>query len=139
MKRNLLIFPTLVLLSHTIGAQTPVDMNLSLQNVEIQGKRFTGLSGGEVKRLQVENNLSSVSNTVSEAFRQMPSLVTDIEGGITYRGSAKAGMLINGIPYGLLEEYSGDVLIQLPALFLIIFLCLPCRISLWCLTGMPDY
>lgn len=117
MKRNLLIFPTLVLLSHTIGAQTPVDMNLSLQNVEIQGKRFTGLSGGEVKRLQVENNLSSVSNTVSEAFRQMPSLVTDIEGGITYRGSAKAGMLINGIPYGLLEEYSGDVLIQLPALF----------------------
>ena len=47
----------------------------------------------------------------------MPSLVTDIEGGVTYRGSGKAGMLINGIPYGLLEEYSGDVLIQLPALF----------------------
>ena len=117
MKRNLLIFPAIALLSHTVGAQTPVDMNLSLQNVEIQGKRFAGLSGGEVKRLQVENNLSSLTNTVSDAFRQMPSLVTDIEGGVTYRGSGKAGMLINGIPYGLLEEYSGDVLIQLPALF----------------------
>lgn len=117
MKRNLLIFPAIALLSHSIGAQTPVDMNLSLQNVEIQGKRFTGLSGGAVKRLQVENNLSSLTNTVSETFRQMPSLVTDIEGGVTYRGSGKAGMLINGIPYGLLEEYSGDVLIQLPALF----------------------
>lgn len=117
MKRNLLIFPAIALLSHTAVAQTPVDMNLSLQNIEIQGKRFAGLSGGEVKRLQVENNLSSLTNTVSEAFRQMPSLVTDIEGGVTYRGSGKAGMLINGIPYGLLEEYSGDVLIQLPALF----------------------
>lgn len=117
MKRNLLLIPAIALLSHTVSAQTPVDMNLSLQNVEIQGRRLTGLNGGEVKRLQVENSLSSVTNTVSEAFRQMPSLVTDIEGGVTYRGSSKAGMLINGIPYGLLEEYSGDVLIQLPALF----------------------
>lgn len=117
MKRKLLLFPTIALMSHTLSAQTPVDMNLSLQNVEIQGRRLTGLNGGEVKRLQVENSLSSITNTVSEAFRQMPSLVTDIEGGVTYRGSSKAGMLINGIPYGLLEEYSGDVLIQLPALF----------------------
>lgn len=117
MKRNLLLFPIITLLSHTVVAQTPVDMNLSLQNIEIQGKRFAGLSGEEVKRLQVENNLSSATNTVSEVFRQMPSLVTDIEGGVTYRGSSKAGMLINGVPYGLLEEYSGDVLIQLPALF----------------------
>ena len=117
MKRNQLIIPAIALLSHAALAQTPVDMNLSLQNIEIQGKRFVGLNGGEVKRLQVENNLSSMTGTVSEAFRQMPSLVTDIEGGVTYRGSSKAGMLINGVPYGLLEEYSGDVLIQLPALF----------------------
>lgn len=117
MKRNLLIIPVLTLLSHAMSAQTPVDMSLSLQNIEIQGKRFAGLNGGEVKRLQVEKNLSSLTGTVSEAFRQMPSLVTDIEGGVTYRGSGKAGILINGIPYGLMEEYSGDVLIQLPALF----------------------
>ena len=117
MKRNLLIIPVVALFGHALSAQNPVDMNLLLQNVEIQGKRFSGLNGGEVKRLQVDKNLSSVTGTVSEAFRQMPSLVTDIEGGVTYRGSSKAGMLINGIPYGLLEEYSGDVLIQLPALF----------------------
>ncbi len=100
-----------------VFAQAPVDTTLSLQNIEIQGKRFGGLSGGEIKRLQVENNLTSLSGTTSEAFRQLPSLVTDIEGGITFRGSNKAGLLLNGIPYGLLEEYSGDMLIQLPALF----------------------
>lgn len=38
-------------------------------------------------------------------------------GGITFRGSNNPGLLINGVPYGLLEEYSGDMLIQLPALF----------------------
>ena len=98
-------------------AQTPVDTAFYLNNIEVTGSRFAGISGGEVKRLNVERNLSSVSVTAADAFRQLPSVVTDIEGGVTYRGSNRVGMLIDGIPYGLLEEYSGDVLIQLPALF----------------------
>lgn len=56
MKRNRIIIPVVALLSHTMYAQTPVDMNLQLQNVEIQGKRIAGLNGGEVKRLQVDKN-----------------------------------------------------------------------------------
>lgn len=116
MKRYLFL-PLFAWLASPSLAQAPADTTLSLQNIEIQGKRFGGLSGGEIKRLQVENNLSSLTGTTSEAFRQLPSLVTDIEGGITFRGSNKAGLLLNGIPYGLLEEYSGDMLIQLPALF----------------------
>ena len=98
-------------------AQTAVDTMLFIQNVEVSGKRFAGLSGGEWKRLQVESNLSAMTGTAAEAFRQMPSVITDIEGGITFRGSSKAALLLNGVPYGLLEEYSGDMLIQLPALF----------------------
>lgn len=134
MKRYLFIFGILVVVFHPILSQSLADTTLSLSNVEIKGKLFSGLQGGEVKRLQVEKNLSSITNTVSDAFRQLPSLVTDIEGGVTFRGSNKAGMLINGIPYGMLEEYSGDVLIQLPALFFN-------RISLTSLPGIefvPD-
>lgn len=112
-----LFLPLFAFLAAPVLAQAPADTTLSLQNIEIEGQRFGGLSGGEIKRLQVENNLSSLTGTTSEAFRQLPSLVTDIEGGITFRGSNKAGLLLNGIPYGLLEEYSGDMLIQLPALF----------------------
>ena len=100
-----------------LSAQVVADTTLSIQDVEVRGRRFAGLSNGEMKRLQVENNLSSISATTAEAFRQIPSLITDIEGGVTFRGSNKPGLLMNGIPYGLLEEYSGDVLIQLPALF----------------------
>ena len=117
--QRILILPALAFCAFgsDVSAQAVADTTLSIQDIEIRGRRFAGLSSGEVKRLQVENNLSSLAVTTAEAFRQVPSLITDIEGGITYRGSSKPGMLINGIPYGLLEEYSGDVLIQLPALF----------------------
>jgi len=98
-------------------SQTPVDSLVQLQNIEVKGTRFSGLSGGEIKRLQVDGNLSSLPTTAADALRQIPSLSTDIEGSITFRGSNETSALLNHVPYGLLEEYSGDMLIQLPALF----------------------
>ncbi|MDR1203060.1 MAG: outer membrane beta-barrel family protein [Tannerellaceae bacterium] len=118
MKLRLVLLPfILYLCCFTATAQLPVDTTLSLQNVVVQGTHFGGISGGELQHLTIENNLSSLTGATAEAIRQLPSLLTDIEGGITYRGSVKAGVVLNNVPYGLLEEYSGDVLIQLPALF----------------------
>lgn len=116
--RRILLFSFTAILATPAFSQTPADTTLAIQNIEVQGTRFAGLAErGGMKVLRVDNNLSSVTNTAAEAFRQLPSVITDIEGGVTYRGSNKVGMLINNVPYGLLEEYSGDVLIQLPALF----------------------
>lgn len=117
MKRTLLLLPAIAGLSLSAFPQASVDKTVSLQNVEVQGKHFGGLTGGEVKRLQVDNNLSGRAGTTADVFRLLPSVVTDIEGGITFRGSGHPGLLINGVPYGLMEEQSGDMLIQLPALF----------------------
>lgn len=117
MKRTLCLLPVIALLSGPLFAQTPVEKSYVLQDIEIRGKRLGGLTGGEVKRLEVDHNLSGVTGTTADVFRQLPSVVTDIEGGIIYRGSNNPGLLINGIPYGLMEENSGDMLIQLPALF----------------------
>lgn len=115
--KRIWLLPFIALLSQPVVSQTAVDTIFSLQNVDVQGKRFARLGSGEIKRLQVESNLSSVTGTTADAFRQLPSVITDIEGGVTFRGSNKPALLINGIPYGMMEEYSGDVLIQLPALF----------------------
>lgn len=116
--KRILLFLFIALLTPPIFSQTPVDTTLTIQDIEVKGTRFAGLSEqGSTRYLQVEKNLSSATTTTADAFRQIPSLITDIEGGVTYRGSNQPGMLINGVPYGLLEEYSGDVLIQLPALF----------------------
>ena len=54
MKRTLLLLPAIACLSLSVFAQVPVDKTVSLQSVEIQGKRFGGLTGGEVKHLQPE-------------------------------------------------------------------------------------
>ncbi|MBP6548537.1 MAG: TonB-dependent receptor domain-containing protein [Parabacteroides distasonis] len=116
--RQILLLPLAALLAMPVFSQTPADTTLTIRNIEIQGTRFAGLSErGGMKILRVDNNLSSVTNTAADAFRQLPSVITDMEGAVTYRGSGNVGMLVDGVPYGLLEEYSGDVLIQLPALF----------------------
>lgn len=112
-----LILPLSALLVSSGYAQTLADTTLSIQNIDIEGRRLAGLSGGEFKRLQVDRSPVGMAGVAADALRQLPSVVTDIEGGILFRGSGRAGMLLNGVPYGLLEEYSGDVLIQLPALF----------------------
>ncbi len=118
MKLNRCLFTGIILLvSRIVFSQSSADTTLHLQNINIQGKLFGGLSGGEIRKLTVENNLSILSGTTADALRQLPSLITDIEGGVLYRGSTKSGMLLHGVPYGLLEEYNGDMLIQLPALF----------------------
>ncbi|MDR1880167.1 MAG: outer membrane beta-barrel family protein [Tannerellaceae bacterium] len=118
MKLNvLLLLPAFLSISGRAYTQSEADTTLLLQDIPVLGKGFGGISGGETKRLEVEHNLSAVNGSVADAFRQLPSLVTDIEGGVVFRGSGKTGMLLNNVPYGLLEEYNGDALIQLPALF----------------------
>lgn len=51
MKRTLFLLPAMACLCLSAYSQDPVDRTISLQSIEIQGKRFGGLTGGEVKRL----------------------------------------------------------------------------------------
>lgn len=117
MKKILYIVAALCLSLEIWAQEVDSTLNRTIEEVEVIGKFTSGITGSSVKTLQIERQLSSASVTAAEAIRQLPSVVTDIEGGITFRGSSQSGLFINGIPYGLLEEYSGDVLIQLPALF----------------------
>ena len=117
MKKILYIVAALCLSLEIWAQEVDSTLNRTIDEVEVIGKFTSGITGSSVKTLQIERQLSSASVTAAEAIRQLPSVVTDIEGGITFRGSNQSGLFINGIPYGLLEEYSGDVLIQLPALF----------------------
>lgn len=47
MKRTLLLLPVIACLSLSAFAQVPVDKTVSLQSVEIQGKRFGGWPAGK--------------------------------------------------------------------------------------------
>ena len=63
-------------------AQEPADTVRTIHDVEVWGRYLSGLSGGTVRQLRVEDQLSSASVSMAEAFRQLPSVVTDIEGGV---------------------------------------------------------
>lgn len=105
-------------LTEAAVAQLPVDTVLQLKNIEIQGYPSLFLPGGAgVKRLDVYTIPTAVSVSTSEAISRLPSVITDMEGGVTYRGGNRTAFLIHGIPYGFLEEYGGDVLIQMPSSF----------------------
>ena len=76
--RQILLLPLAALLAMPVFSQTPADTTLTIRNIEIQGTRFAGLSErGGMKILRVDNNLSSVTNTAADAFRQLPSVITD--------------------------------------------------------------
>ena len=90
--RQILLLPLAALLAMPVFSQTPADTTLTIRNIEIQGTRFAWLSErGGMKILRVDNNLSSVTNTAADAFRQLPSVITDMEGAVTYR-VLRAGM-----------------------------------------------
>lgn len=93
------------------------DSVIHLPAVEVNEKHFSFIRGGSIRKMQVDADLTTFPSTASEALRQIPSLVTDMEGNMFFRGSTKSSVLINNVPYGVMEENSGDVLIQLPALF----------------------
>lgn len=115
--KRVVLFLVLFVFSQLLNSQTVADTTVVLSEINIQVVRFPMLNAGHSKQLDITSSLSSQTNTVAESFRQLPSLVADMEGGIIYRGAITTGFLLNGVPYGLMEENAGDVLIQFPALF----------------------
>ncbi len=102
-------------IAYPVDAQ--IDTLIQLPSQTVWGDNPVWINTGELKTVPVRNNPVFRNLSTAELLRQVPSLVTDIEGGILFRGSMEPGMLLNGITYGWLEEYNGDILIQLPANF----------------------
>ena len=117
MKLSTYLFLLPIITIHHLSAQFTTDTVLTIQNINIQGQYFTTINSGTIKQLNTSSNISSNLGTTSDIIRQLPSVNTDIEGTVFFRGSSKSAQLIRGVPYGFLEEQSGDILIQLPASF----------------------
>lgn len=117
MKRIFVYLFLYFLTIQTLSAQFITDTILILQNIEVQGQHFSTINSGSVKQLNVSGNLTGGMGSTSDVLRQLPAVNTDIEGATYFRGSTKIAQLIEGIPYGFMEEQSGDLLIQLPAFF----------------------
>lgn len=113
-------FLTLFTLLQTVYVQAfsdPGDSTIALPGIDINGKRLFLQQTESSRQIRTTDNLSGIGGDLSEALKQLPSFSTDIEGNTLFRGSAQTTLLIHGIPYGLLEENRGDILIQLPSFY----------------------
>lgn len=67
------------------------------------------------KSIVPQNILTAKQLSFNDVISNIPSLDTDIEGNVYLRNSDKVTILVNGIPFGLLQENRGDILLQIPA------------------------
>lgn len=96
MKTKLISSLIFTLLAGSLCAQTPADTTLTLGNVDVEGRRSITTEGFQGSYINLDNRFSSSLFTAGEALRQLPSVVSDIEGDIFYRGSSRTAFLLRG-------------------------------------------
>ena len=67
------------------------------------------------KVYNVDKDIMSKTGTVSELLQNIPSVLVDIDGNVSLRGSADVMILINGRPSPLMGKSRAAVLQQMPA------------------------
>ena len=93
-----------------------LELNLeALDAIEIVAERTTVEIKLDKKIYNIGKDLTTAGGTVSDALNNVPSVLVDIDGGISLRGNENVRILINGKPSALAGFGDTNVLSQLPA------------------------
>jgi hypothetical protein len=96
----------------TIGMQQNSSL---LKEVEITAEKSRLEIGLDKKVFNVEKDLSNIGGSATEALENIPSVIVDMEGNISLRGSNNVRILIDGKPSGLMGISPATALEQIPA------------------------
>ena len=86
-----------------------------LNEVEITAEKSQVQIGLEKKVFNVDKDLSSIGGTAAEVLENVPSVIVDMEGNVSLRGSENVRILIDGRPSGLMGISTSKALEQIPA------------------------
>jgi outer membrane receptor protein involved in Fe transport len=86
-----------------------------LGEVEITAEKSQVEVGLDKKVFNVQKDLSNVGGTASEVLENVPSVIVDVDGNISLRGSENVRILIDGKPSGLMGISPAKALEQIPA------------------------
>lgn len=86
-----------------------------LGEVEISAEKSQVEIGIDKKVFNVAKDLSNVGGTASEVLENVPSVIVDIDGNVSLRGSSNVRILIDGKPSGLMGISPAKALEQIPA------------------------
>lgn len=87
----------------------------SLKEVTVTGKKSLLNTSIDRKTYNVTQDIMAQSGTASDVLRNIPSVVVDIDGNVSLRGSEAVLILINGRPSPLMGKTRAEVLQQFPA------------------------
>ncbi len=88
---------------------------LLLEEVEVVGQRSILNLGIDRKVYNVEEDILSQTNSVTEILQNLPSVTVDVNGQVNLRGTSNISFLINGRPSALLRSGGSAALQQIPA------------------------
>lgn len=86
-----------------------------LETVEIEAEKSQVELSLDKRVYNVGQDLNSQGGSAEEILNNVPSVVVDIEGGVSLRGSNNVRILVDGKPSGLIGTGSGGGLRQIPA------------------------
>ncbi len=86
-----------------------------LEEIEVVGKKSTLNLGMDRRVYNVEADILSQTNSVTEILQNLPSITVDVNGQVSLRGTPNVSYLINGRPSALLRAGGSAALQQIPA------------------------
>jgi len=86
-----------------------------LKEVEVSAEKLELINSLDKKVYNLDKNIVNLGGTVTDAMQNIPSVVVDIDGNVSLRGSENVTILIDGKPSGMLGSDRKAVLSQIPA------------------------
>ena len=90
-------------------------LTANLKEVTVSGKKSVLNTSIDRKTYNVTQDIMAQSGTASDVLKNIPSVVVDIDGNVSLRGSEAVLILINGRPSPLMGKTRAEVLQQFPA------------------------
>ena len=98
-----------------LGKIEIISVAASLKEVTVTGKKTLLNISIDRKVYNVTQDIMAQSGTASDVLKNIPSVVVDIDGNVSLRGSEAVLILINGRPSPLMGKTRAEVLQQFPA------------------------
>ncbi|MCY7361220.1 MAG: TonB-dependent receptor, partial [Ignavibacteria bacterium] len=83
--------------------------------IEIESEKSKIQFSGDKKIFNVGDDISNVGGNALDVLKNVPSILVDVDGNISLRGSQNVKILVDGKPFGLEGTNRNAVLQQIPA------------------------
>lgn len=98
-----------------VGALKLAPAALQLERMEVKGQQQGFLNSIDRKTYLVGREIQSATGSASDLLQNLPSVLVDVDGQVSLRGSENVMILINGRTSTLMGRSRAEILQQLPA------------------------